>query len=527
MRRPHWGGVAGAVFIVTLGMSGCATNVGDAEAPIDFIYAIDDDPRGMNAQFVGAPMTAMFSAQMLEPLIFQSTDFAFSPALAESWELSDDALTLSFQLREGVTWHDGTPFTADDVKFNFDEIVPLSSFGAEIGERLESVEVTSETTVVIHMSEPYGPILQTVAAQFMVPKHVYEGTDYVTNPANMAPIGTGPLMFDSYDSGEQIVLLRNPDYWGGDVSVDRVIFPIMGDATSRTEALFAGEVDQAVIGIAHQPRVQEDPDFALLETFGYPQDIAMMFNGKSPELEDPAVRQAVFSAIDRQEIAETVLHGLGQPANGFFPEALDWAVSPNVDFSEDFPRDVDAINAALDAAGATTGPDGSRFALDLRYTSERTDTAAMAELARSMLADVGITVNLVGSSATVFTESVYTTSDFDIAFLPATVGSDPSVGITRWYTCNSEKQASANPSQICDEQIDAAAETALTMTGQDERGAAFIDLQDRAEELMIYAPLVWFNGQFPVANTSRWQGLEDGSVMSNRLPWETMTRARG
>ncbi|MHA6623500.1 ABC transporter substrate-binding protein [Pseudonocardia sp. DLS-67] len=522
-KRPSWYALVATVVASALAMTACAGGGSGADGDSrQYVFAIDDDPRGLNAQLVGAPMTAMFSAQVLEPLIFIASDYRLSPGLAESWELSDDGLDLRLTLRQGVKWHDGTPFTADDVKFNFEKIVPLSPYGPPIADRLESVETPDDATVVLHMKEPYGPLLETVASQYMLPRHIYEGTDFVTNPANMAPIGTGPMKFDSYSSGEQIILAKNPDYWGGPVQVDRAIFPIMGDATARTEALFAGEIDQAVVDISQLTRVRDDPDAMLLDNFGYPQDIAVMFNGKSPSLVDPAVRRAVFSAIDRDAMADTVLQGLGEPASGFFPKALDWARSPVVDFSRDFPRDVEAINRALDEAGLVRGPDGTRFTIDLRFTTERTDTAAMAELARSSLSEVGIMVNLVGTSAAVFTEKVYTEGDFGIAFLPATVGADPSIGITRWYTCNLEKRASANPSQVCDQQIDQAAADAVGTADREQRGKAFRAFQERARELMIYAPLVWFNGQFPTVNTKRWAGQDQAQPLSNRMPWLTM-----
>jgi peptide/nickel transport system substrate-binding protein len=146
----------------------------------------------------------------------------------------------------------------------------------------------------------------------------------------------------------------------------------------------------------------------------------------------------------------------------------------------------------------------------------------MAEMARSLLAEVGITLNLVGTSAAVFTEKVYTASEFDLALLPATVGADPSIGITRWYTCNPDKAAGRNPSQICDAQIEADAEAALVSSAQEDRATALWALQDRAAELMFYAPLVWFNGQFPTVNTTRWEGQAEPQATSNRVPWMTM-----
>jgi peptide/nickel transport system substrate-binding protein len=529
MKKSKWYGVIPGNVVGAMILSGCtATGTTDdtASAP-PYVYAIDDDPRGLNAQFVGAPMTAMFSAQMLEPLIFLSSTYKMSPGLATEWTLSDDGLTLTLKLRKGVTWHDGKPFTAEDVKFNFDEIVPLNSYGAAIGQRLDSVEVADESTVVLHLKKPYGPLLETISSQYMLPKHVYEGTDYVTNPANMAPIGTGPMKFDSYSSGEAITLVKNADYWGGDVKIDRAVFPIMSDATSRTESLFAGEVDQTVVDISALNRIADDPKTTQLGEFGFPQNIALMLNGKSKYLTDPKVRQAVFAAFDRDALVKTALQGQGTPADGFFPQAMKWSVSPNVSFSRDFPHDVAAIEKTLDEAGLPRGADNTRFTLNIRYTSERTDTAAMAEMARSLLAEVGIKLNLEGSSATVFTEKVYSASQFDLALLPATVGADPSIGITRWYMCNPKKMAGRNPSQICDEKIDQFASQALDSSKHEDRAKALTALQDRAADLMFYAPLVWFNGQFPSVNTTRWKGQEQEQPIASRVPWLTMTYAGG
>lgn len=527
MKNSKWSVVVPGVLVAALALSACAPGAASESSAPPYVYAIDDDPRGLNAQFVGAPMTSMFSAQMLEPLIFLSSTYEMSPALATETNLSDDGLTLTIKLRDGVTWHDGEPFTAEDVKFNFEEIVPLNSYGAAIGERLESVEIQDELTVILHLREPYGPLLETVSSQYMLPKHVYENTEYVTNPANMAPIGTGPMKFDDYSSGESITLVKNPDYWGGDVTVDSAVFPIMSDATSRTESLLAGEIDQTVVDISALNRIGEESKTQQLSEFGFPQNIALMFNAKSEYLTDPKVRQAVFAAFDRDALSETALQGQGTPADGFFPEGMAWAASPNVDFADDFPHDTQAIEKALDEAGLPRGADGTRFSLDIRYTTERTDTAAMAELARSLLADVGIELNLDGTSATVFTEKVYTESQFDLALLPATVGADPSIGITRWYTCNENKVAGRNPSQLCDDEIDASASQALDSAKREDRAQALSALQDRAADLMFYAPLVWFDGQFPSVNTSRWSGQEDAQPMSSRVPWLSMKYVAG
>ncbi len=518
-------GLAAIAAVAGLALTGCAGGgAGGGEERV-YVKAIADDPMGLNGQLVSGATPTMFSGQLMDTLVRMSDQYELNPGLATEWTLSEDGLDLDMTLREGVTWHDGEPFTAEDVKFNLEEIIELQSFGAPLAERIDSVEITGEDSITIHLSEAYGPLLETLAVQFMIPKHVYEGTDYVTNEANMAPIGTGPLMFDSYDSGEQVVLVKNPDYWEGDVQVDRVVYPIMTDPNSRTTALFEGEIDEAEIPVSQQGRVSESDDVELMTTGAFSQLVSVMFNAKSEELSDPDVRKAVFAALDREEIVDTALSGVGEPANGFFPDTLEWAQDPGIDFSRDFPHDLDAIEKTLDDAGYPRGADGTRFTLNVQYISELTDAAATAEMAQSMLGEIGIELELVGSAGAVFTENVYTKGDFDIAFLRSTVGADPSIGITRWYECNEDKAAAANPSGICDDEIDAAADGAATTPEREDRAAYLHDLQQRANELMIYAPVAWFNGAFPTISTKRWTGQTEPQQTTNRMPWLTMEPA--
>jgi peptide/nickel transport system substrate-binding protein len=525
MRRTRRGRLLATLVAGVMVLAACSGGGGGGDAGTVWVRAINGDPMtmGLNAQLVTGSIPRTFSAQIMDPLIFVSDDSTLSPALAESWELSADGLTLTLRLRQGVKWHDGQPFTAEDVKFNFDEIIPLSTYGAELAERVASVEITDPATVVVHLQEPYGPVLEAVAGQFMVPEHVYEGTDYVTNQANKEPIGTGPMKFAQYTPGQEVVLEKNPDYWEGEVRVDRAVFTIIPDPNSRAEALFSGEIDEAILDVSQQDRVAASENTHLMEEGNFSEYIPMMFNAQSEYLADPEVRAAVFAAADRTAIAEIALAGVAKPAKRLFPDEPAWALNTDIDFDRDFPRDLAAINATLDRAGFPRGPDGTRFTLTLRYISSLTATAATAEMVKSMLADVGIGAELVGTSGAVFTEKVYTEGEFDLAFLRTSLGAEPSIGITRWYTCNERKAAAANPSGICDPQIEAAAAAALAATDQTTRGEAYKALQARATELMIQAPLAWFNGEFPTVSTARWNGLDEPQALAERRAWLTMT----
>jgi len=520
-----------AVVAGALALTACTGGDDGGDDGIERIYvqAVGGDPVtfGMNGQFSSAPISLLMSAQLMDTLIMLSDDYQLTPGLAESWELSDDGLELTLHIRQGVTWHDGEPFTAEDVKFNFDEIVPLQVYGAPLAERIASTQIVDDSTVVVTLSQTYGPIIEAVSQQFMIPQHVYEGTDYLTNPANNEPIGTGPFMFDSYSSGEQVVMVKNPDYWGGDIPVDKLVYTTLPDANTRAVSLFAGEIDQAALDASQQERVATDPNTELLTGGLFGQVVVAMFNTQNQYLQNVDVRRAVFAALDREEIATTALSGLAQPATGFFPESLDWAVSPDVDFDEEFPHDIDGIEAALDAAGYPRGADGTRFTLRLNYITPLTEVGATTELAQSMLAEVGIATEILGTSGAVFNEQVYTNSDFDISFLRTSLGPDPSVGITRWYVCNPDRVTATNPSGICDPEIDAAADAALATSDREERGEALRTLQERAEELMFFGTLAWYDGANGTVNSSRWAGQDIRPPMTSRMPWLEMTPVGG
>ena len=516
-----------AVLVASLLALCACSGGGGGQDGRTYVYAVNGDPMtvGLNAQFVGGTYPILFSAQLMDTLIFMSDDYELSPGLAESWELSDDGLALTLHLRHGVRWHDGEPFTAEDVKFNFEEIVPLQPYGAALAERLGSVEIADPSTVVLRLTRPFGPLLEVVSQQFMLPKHVYEGTEYVTNPANKEPIGTGPMMFGSYTPGQDVVLVKNPDYWGPPSQVDRAVYTVVQDPNSRAEALLAGEVDGAVIDPSQQERVRANEHTQLLDHGMFPQMVTTMFNTQNEPLDDPAVRAAIFAALDRAAFADTAMAGIGQPATGFIPPQVDWAVNPDVNFDRDFPRDLDAINRALDEAGYPRGPDGTRFTLRILHIFTLTEVVKTVEMAQSMLAEIGIATEVKGTGGAEYSERVYAEADFDMAFVRSTTGPDPSLGIANWYVCNEERATGSNPTGVCDPEIDAAAAAALDTNDKAQRGAAFQRMQTRARELIFYAPLAWSNAGFPTINTSRWQGQDAPRVMAERVPWSQMAPA--
>lgn len=499
--------VIAVTLAVGLGLSGC-TSAGGAGVENKLVVATGTLP-GLNPMFVVSPSVQQVGSSMLEALVHITDDYKIKPWLAKSWEFSDDGTTVTFHLRDNVKWHDGKDFTSADVKFTMGEIVPLQSAGAAISERLESVETPDDTTVVMHFKKPYGPLLPALALQFILPKHLYEGTNYLKNPANNAPVGTGPMKFESFTQNKNVVVVKNPDYWGGDVKVDKIVFSITTDPNARDLALLAGDIDLAgYVGTSKIDEIRANPDLATTKKGSMPQQIILMMNSKNPVLKNPELRRLVYSAINKKQVTKRALPGTSTVPHGMSPPSVEWAADPGTDYAEEFPYDVDAINKALDAAGYPRKNNGNRFTLDVHYYSSIPDAAAVAAVMKSSMGRVGINLNLKAQDTNVYGEQVYSQRDYDMAIVPSTVSTDPSIGITRWYTCNPDHDAAKNPSGVCDPQIQQAAAGALGSLDKKDRAKYFHTMQHRVSKLLMCAPIVYTTAT-TVYNKTRWNGLAD------------------
>jgi peptide/nickel transport system substrate-binding protein len=192
--------------------------------------------------------TLVVAGNIYESLLRFDEKLVPQPSLAKSWEISADAKVYTFKLQEGVKWHDGKPFSADDVVFSLDKFLrevhprwrPLANA------QIESIDKVDELTVKITLKQPFGPLLLALETSFspIIPKHIYDGTDYRANPANNTPIGTGPYKFKEWKKGSYIHLVRHEDYWiKGRPNLDEIYYQIIPDAAARAVAYETGKVD--------------------------------------------------------------------------------------------------------------------------------------------------------------------------------------------------------------------------------------------------------------------------------------------
>ena len=256
-------------------------------------------------------------ANVFEGLTRITSDGSVAPALAESWEISEDGLTYTFYLHDGVTFHDGSTMDAEDVKFSLERINAENSANAQkaLFADIASVEVVDPLTVTITLSKPNGNMIYNLGwgdAVIVGPESV------ATNGTN--PIGTGPFMFSERRPGDSITLVRNDNYWGEPAALERATFRYIADPTAALAALQAGDVD--VFPNFPAPEtvsiLESDPRFDVVVGATEGETILTMNNSKPP-LDDVRVREAVAHAIDRQAVIDGAMFGFGTPIGTFWP----------------------------------------------------------------------------------------------------------------------------------------------------------------------------------------------------------------
>ncbi len=276
------------------------------------------------------------------------------PALAKSWEFDEASCTYTFHLEEGVRWHDGEPFTAEDVKFTIEAIMDPEngSENAPNYEDVEEIKVVDETTVAFRLAAPNVAFLDYMTMA-VLPKHLLEGENMQEADFFRAPVGTGPYKLESWDTGQAIVLVKNDAYFRGAPHIDRVIFKIVTDDNAKALQMEAKEVDLALLTPKAAQSFADRAGYVCydMETSDYR---GILFNFQNDFWQkNRDIIPAVCYAIDRQAIIDAVLLGQGMPAYG--PLQRNRYNNENV---EQYAYNPQKAREVLEAAGCVMGEDG-------------------------------------------------------------------------------------------------------------------------------------------------------------------------
>ncbi len=375
---------AAAVAIGAIALSACSsqrgggaeeTDAGDVDST--FVFGASGDPSSLDPAFASDGESFRISRQIFEGLVGVEAGTADpAPLLAESWEQSEDGLSYTFQLKEGVTFHDGTEFNADAVCFNFDRqnnftgIAQSESLSYYWGKIMRGYadtgtsiyggcEVASPTEVTVTLTEPFAgfiPALSLPAFAMQSPTALEEydadnvgGTaeaPTLSEYATAHPTGTGPFMFDSWEPGAETTVSAYADYWGEQGVVQEVIFRVIGDTTARRQALESGSIDGYDLVAPADLGALEDAGYTLVNRDPF-NILYLGMNQADPALSDIRVRQAIAHAIDKEQLVSQVLPEGTEVASQFMPDSV-------IGFNEDvttYDYDPDTAQQLLSEAG--------------------------------------------------------------------------------------------------------------------------------------------------------------------------------
>jgi len=399
------------------------------------ILVIAGEPLSFNLAATADDNLWPIACNIYNTLFSLDNEFNVIMELATGYEVADDGMSITVPLNPLATWHDGEPVTAADVKYTLEAIVgDPTTFASALISALESVDVIDDHTAQINLSRPSSSIIGFLAwyGVTILPAHIYDdGTDWLENPANMAPIGSGPFKFVSYTPGQTVELEANDTYFGEGPYLEGAIYQIIPDPNTEVQALLNGEIDVAGIPSAQVPTVEADTNFVTVGKM-YPSPIYMGFNTVKAPLDVLEVRQAIGMAIDRDQIVSTALAGYGEPQTGFYPTVIEWASNPD---SQAPAFDVEGANALLDEAGFPLDGD-TRFALKYYIFSGWQELADTAAVIKEQLAAIGIEIEIVTLEFAAWDEQLRS-GDFDIGSVGGFQGPDPANLAVRWGSAGS------------------------------------------------------------------------------------------
>jgi ABC-type transport system substrate-binding protein len=444
-----------------------------------------ENPGSFNPDWKSDDPAYAINQNIFNKLVTITGNFEIKPDLAKEWTISEDGLTYTFHLEENVKWHDGTPFTSADVKWTLDAIREYKGRMFNEYRNIESVECPDEYTVILHMSQPDSALLSFLSwyACFILPKHVYEGTDWTTNPANQEPIGTGPFKFVSWKQGESVELEANEDYFKGAPAIKKLVFKIIPDTSTALQAFKNGEVDIMGTAPAHSEikSLKEDPKVTVISK-EYPSRYYLGFNHKKEALQDHRVREAIARAVDRSEILEKAFHGIGSEAWGFYTPVIAWAYNDE-DLAPKF--DIEKANALLDDAGYKPDANGVRMKLDFVHFASAA-VADTATILKEQLKKIGIELNVIQLEMSAWVPRIRQEMNFDITMTNGFHGPDPH----NLYGRIATEGANRVTGDYSNKELDQVLLDAVKESVQAERGKLYKKAQKIMSEDLPIVPLI-------------------------------------
>lgn len=431
-------------------------------------------------------------------LVKYDTDLSIIGDLAESWDISKDGLVITFHLRKGVKWTDGVEFTADDVMFGYKTIIneKTPTAYAEDFLQVKKAEVLDKYTFRVTYGKPFAPALSSWGNLVVLPKHLLEGKDVTKSPLTRNPVGMGPYILKNWIPGQEVMLYSNHDYFEGRPYINEYVYRVIPDRATMFLELQTGGIDLMDLSPLQYSKQTETDFFRKnFQKFRYPTFAYtyMGFNLKHPFFQDKRVRQAIAYAVDKQEIVDVVLFGLGKPSTGpYVPNT--WPYNPDVKQYEYEPA---RARQLLKEAGwedtnddGILEKDGRPFRFTILTNMGNTSRINTATIIQWRLAKIGIRVDIKALEWSTFVNEFIDKRRFEAVIIGWGIGLDPDQ-YDIWYS-GKTKEKEFNFVSYSNPEVDALLEKGRRTFGIEERKKAYFRIQRiLAEDLpyiFLYVP---------------------------------------
>lgn len=443
----------------------------EASGKTDLVIAVDEDVDTLHPTDFSTTTELNVLNQLYDTLMYMNPDGNHDPEprIAESYEISEDGLDYTFHIRDDVTFHDGTPVTAEDVVFSI-ELYKASEYQGSQISMMASVEATDDTTVVCHLDSPYAPFLEGILSPFICSKAYYEADPdaFVTSP-----VGTGPYKFVSRSTGSNIVLEANEDYYRGAAAIKNLSFEVIPDAATKAIALQTGEISFAEIDSSVLAQLEANPDITVTEvptsSFCY-----VSMNLEKEPFDNVLVRQAINYAIDRENLVAVCYDGEAEVNSNI-------CAKNRSGYSEDqlqYTYDPDKAKALLEEAGITTPYDLGEILVAEKYSN-------LATVIQNDLKAVGLEVTISVKEFNAYIDDL-TSGNYSITALNMTLEGDTQSLEMAFIT---DYIGTANNARYSDPDMDELFNQTRTETDSEKRLELFDQILTKAQDEAIYAVL--------------------------------------
>ncbi|GEN81889.1 peptide ABC transporter substrate-binding protein [Sporosarcina luteola] len=500
-----------AVFVAGCSDASNSNSGGDGENVL--IVRATGDPMSFNPDTTADDNAYPIVQNLFNRLVKLDASKQIIPDLAKDWDVSEDGLTITFNLKENAKWHDGEPVTSKDVKYTFETIQENKTYYfSSRSEIVDTIETPDEHTVVFNMKSPDVSFIADLGwyATFILPEHVFNtDVSWDDNAASKEPIGSGPFKFGEFKQGVNVTLLPNEDYHDGKPKIDKLVFSIIPDEQTAIQALVNGEIDVFENVPSSSVEQLKSRDNVRLELNEYPSPARIIFNLTKEEVSDVNLRKAIATAIDKEEISTKVYSGIQKPEYSMYPSLIDWAANTE-ETSPEF--NLEKAEQILIDAGYEKDANGfyvSGIPLEVFEGSGYPD---MANLMKATLAKAGIGIDVKVSEFNAWNQKVSVDQNFVMELQGGFMGPDPAALEKRYGT-----DVGSNYGKYSNTKFDELTKKAGSTGDQELRAQYYKEAQAILAEDLPFIPIVTFAGydannssftNLPIDGTGKWGWAE-------------------